>query len=170
MRYNIIRYFTAVILIFFFGSPIFADTVLKDEITIDDGKIISTIVRTIKKMDKFPYKKGMWWGQFQKKPRKELEIISDIEITIGKESVTVPLSAYSNLADPRSIKILKKIDKIYLVISGGGEGTGYKARLEIMKFKHLKGYYVGKKKVFDRVFADDAWEETDYKFNEGNGR
>ena len=88
-------------------------------------------------------------------------IVRSVSITAGKQSVHVPLSAFSDLANAEEVAVQPTKNGYMLVIKGGEASTAYQAELE------FDGEFLLRRKVFHREFPTVAWEETTYSFNRG---
>lgn len=98
-----------------------------------------------------------WGGDDLTPPR---WIVGGIKITRGKEQLYVPLSAYADLGEPRSLVAEPGKDGSFtLTLKGGDAGGSYSARLEFNNGE------LASRKVSSGEFPKDAWEETHYTFN-----
>lgn len=85
--------------------------------------------------------------------------VLDVAAKIGKESVFVPLSAYSDLANPSEIALVEQGKIHVLIIKGGDASTAYKASLS------FKDGNIFARRVESGEFPDEVHEETTYHFN-----
>lgn len=102
----------------------------------------------------------MWGGDEFEPPRR---IIRTIILTRNSQNLYVPLSAYADLGDPTHIT-LDRFHKhgFRLTIIGGDAAGSYRAYL------NFKGDEIISKKVVSGEFPNEAWEETNYSFNNLN--
>lgn len=103
------------------------------------------------------------WGAENACPR---NIISALEINISGESAFVPLSAFADLGNPRTVKIESRRGKgqFAVVLTGGDAATSYSVMLE------FRGNLLSERVVRHGEFPEQSWEKTIYKFNIGNRR
>lgn len=118
--------------------------------------IVAT-VKAIKKGVLFPYE-GTFWGQDVGYVVPEV-IIVKVSVSVAGNAIPIPLSAYSDLADPTSIVLEKTINGFLLKIHGSQTGSAYVATL------YFNGNNLLKRQVAYAEFKDDISEETIY-FNE----
>ena len=81
------------------------------------------------------------------------------KILIGNKKVFVPLSAYSDLANPSNLVLKTNQNSFNLIIYGGDAGCSYKAELL------FENSYIKARKVSHEEFPDEVWEKTEYHFN-----
>jgi len=131
-----------------------------------NGELVSIVIETTKILDNYPYKSG-WWGVGESE--KPQNIISNVKVTVGKNNVTIPLSAYSDLANPYKVLFETQSNKFKIIIFGGDSATSYQAKLvfEQLSSKETRIKY---RKVFHSEFSDEVWERTDYSFIVDDGR
>jgi hypothetical protein len=118
-----------------------------------NGKAIKVTV-TLKEQ---PFEKaihGRYWGVYEND--KLITLIDSFEVVIGKETISIPVSAYADLAHIGGnvyLGILK--DEYKIRIPGGGDASGYQAIFTI-KNNHLinREIYLGEfsNKVYKTVF------------------
>lgn len=120
-----------------------------------DGNPIKIEVRTTKYSQSFPYREGFSWGADDIFP--PTSVITSIKgRIIGAGDIFVPLSAYSDLADPFILSLENTPKGFRLVITGGDAGCSYAATLV---FENID---IQRRKVVHGEFPDEAWEETVY--------
>jgi hypothetical protein len=84
-------------------------------------------------------------------------VVSGISAKHGGESLYVPFSSYSDLADPWQIQLARTTDTVELVIHGGSGGLAYIATLTFQNGKHLV-----RRKVASLEMPRDVYEVTNY--------
>ncbi len=101
------------------------------------------------------------WGAENTCPR---NIINALEIKDSGKSVFIPLSAFADLGNPRTVRIesRKGNDQFAVVLIGGDAATSYSATLE------FRDSLLIERVVRHGEFPDESWEKTSYKFNIGN--
>lgn len=104
-----------------------------------------------------PFKEGFRWGGEDSVAPATL--ITSVAVQIGAEKLFVPLSAYSDLGDPRQISLKPNAAGFELTIAGGDAGVAYNA---VLIFE--KGWLM-RRRVTHGEFPDQAWEETQYAYN-----
>ena len=82
--------------------------------------------------------------------------VGTIEVTRHGKQVWIPLSAYADLGQPRTLDFLSVTQGLGFVIRGGETGTGYEARF------YLKKGALSRRRVELGELRDDVWEETRY--------
>lgn len=100
------------------------------------------------------------WGAENRCPK---TLISAFEVKADDKSIFVPISAFADLGNPRTVRIEPGKDKgnFAVVIVGGDAATSYSARLE------FKNNFLAKRLVKHGEFPEESWEETIYKFKGG---
>ncbi len=96
------------------------------------------------------------WGAL---PNDVAPVTTDLLIKNGEIKVSVGASAFLDLARVEQLRFEDRNGVRFLIIEGGGDGTGYRAELEIRKNE------VVRRKVSSSTFPEDAYEETFYKYN-----
>jgi hypothetical protein len=84
-------------------------------------------------------------------------VVSGISATLGDDSLYIPFSSYSDLADPWRTELIRKTDAVELVIHGGSGGLAYIAVLTFKDGKHLV-----RRKVASVEMSRDVYEVTNY--------
>jgi hypothetical protein len=151
---------TIIFIILVFPSSFHFEEFIKDKIDIknklSDGTLINIKIQRGSILSNFPYKGAfMWGGDIDELPQ---TVILTIDIKLGKEKIYIPLSAYSDLGDPKQVSLVKELHSIKLIIRGSDAGGSYKA---ILVFEN--GYII-RRKVMHMEFPDEVWEETVYSF------
>lgn len=84
-----------------------------------------------------------------------------LTVIVGVQQIYIPLSAFIDLGDPRSIQLepRKKKGRFAITIRGGDAATSYTATLELDKNQVLE------RVVRHGEFPSQSWEKTTYKFN-----
>lgn len=103
------------------------------------------------------FKEGFRWGGEDATAPPTL--IASIVVRSGTDKLFVPLSAYSDLGDPRRISLKPTAAGFELAIAGGDAGVAYNA---VLVFE--KGWLT-RRRVAHGEFPDEAWEETQYAYN-----
>jgi hypothetical protein len=85
--------------------------------------------------------------------------IQNVVAKLGNESVFVPLSAYSDLANPSKIDLIRQGKVHVVVIRGGDASTAYTTRIR------FKAGVVLDRSVASGEFSREVHEETKYHFN-----
>jgi hypothetical protein len=98
------------------------------------------------------------WGAEDTCPK---TFISALEVKAGDKPIFIPISAFADLGNPRTVRIepCKEKNCFVVTIVGGDAATSYSARLE------FKNNLLIKRLVRSGEFPKDSWEETIYKFN-----
>ena len=89
-------------------------------------------------------------------PKLGQRIISGMEVSLGNEKLMLPLSAFSDLCDPRSLTIKAIKLGFEISVKGSDAGGSYVAHL------FFKGTHLSRRKVISSESPDNAWEETVY--------
>ena len=97
------------------------------------------------------------WGAENTCPK---TFISAFQVKAGDKSIFVPISAFADLGNPRTVRIepCKEKNCFIVVVVGGDAATSYSARLE------FKNNFLIKRLVRHGEFPSESWEETIYKF------
>lgn len=103
------------------------------------------------------FKEGFRWGG--EDPAAPPTLITSVVVRSGADKLFVPLSAYSDLGDPRQISLKSSAAGFELAIAGGDAGVAYNA---VLVFE--KGWLI-RRRVAHGEFPDQAWEETQYAYN-----
>jgi hypothetical protein len=127
-----------------------------------DGSPVNIKVWSKKINSTYPYEKAFLWGGDyfgEKKIIMPKSIISKIDIKVRNEKIIVPLSAYSDLGNPKLVLFERTKQGFKLIIEGvGGEETAYKAILE------FSGENIQRRRVMLKLFSQEVWQETVYSF------
>ena len=121
-----------------------------------DGVDIKVSVKT-RKTDDSPYKEGFRWGGEGSSAAPTM--ITLVVVQRGAERLFVPLSAYSDLGDPRKIFLKSRTVGFELDIFGGDAGVAYNATLI------FENGWLIRRRVAHGEFPDEAWEEPQYAYN-----
>jgi hypothetical protein len=97
----------------------------------------------------------LWWGTDLTSPN---EVVADLRVTVAREPVVIPFSAFSDLAEPRVIRVLDTTAGFSLEIEGSDAAGAYRATLEFV------GNRVARRRVVSREFPDERWDEFLYSF------
>ncbi len=103
------------------------------------------------------FKGGFRWGG--EDAMAPLSLITSIVVQSGADKLFVPLSAYSDLGDPRRLSLKTSAAGFELVIAGGDAGVAYNA---VLVFEQG---WLTRRRVAHGEFPDEAWEETKYAYN-----
>ncbi|TFZ05533.1 hypothetical protein EZ313_02340 [Ramlibacter henchirensis] len=88
------------------------------------------------------------------------ESIGGIMVEQGGKRQIVPLSAFADLAEPRTIRLIGKTPRSFILqISGGDAATSYRANLR------FENGALKTRRVESGEFPADANETTKYRFN-----
>ena len=96
-----------------------------------DGTTVKAELRTMKVTPKYPYKHAFMWGGDETAVPKT--VITAIDVRIGNEKIFVPLSAYSDLGDPRQTSLENMEHGFKLIITGGDAAVSYKRCLYLTR-------------------------------------
>lgn len=118
-----------------------------------DGATFVVTVSVVKWRNE-PYKNAQLWGAWGKTPT---TVIAVVAASRNKESLDVPFSSYSDLADPHTAELRLNGNNVELQIGGGSGGDSYRAVLVF-----TKGKYLSSRQVVDSEMPKDAREETKY--------
>ena len=133
----------------------------KANITLGTSDVVNVVVESIELPTEFTYRKAYMWGGDDTTPPKT--IIKAITISSKGESIFIPLSAYSDLGNPRKISLSKlAVRGFRLLIIGGDAAGSYQAMLD------FKANEISRRRVVSGEFPIEVWEETTYSFNHLN--
>lgn len=124
----------------------------------NDGTIITTKISSIPMPTEYPFKTAFQWGGDHLEPPKF--VIGAITASKGDKQLFLPLSAYSDLGNPRLASLVVTADGARLKIVGGDAGGAYDA-VFTFDASGLK-----ERRVSSREFPNRAWEETKYSYND----
>ena len=105
---------------------------------------------------------GWMWGSEQECPRK---MISTLTVKMDKKVIFVPVSAYGDLANVRSISIKPIRGGFEVDFAGGDAATSYHSALQFERGSTPELTVLRTRIVRSGEFPDEAWEETRYHFN-----
>jgi len=112
----------------------------------------------------YPYRDALSWGWDAETaaPKTPVRIIRSLHLTAAEKEIPVPLSAYSDLCNPREISV-ERLSPTSLRVSivGGDAGAAYRAVLD------FRSGEIVKRRLIDLEFSDSSWEETTYSFFRG---
>lgn len=89
-------------------------------------------------------------------PKSGQRIITGMDVYLGNEKLMLPLSAFSDLCDPRVVTIKAIKLGFEIGIKGSDAGGSYEARLV------FKGTHLSRRKVASSESPGNVWEETTY--------
>ena len=119
---------------------------------------VSISVETIEIPNGYAYSKAYMWGGDETSPPKT--IIKAITVLRNDQTVFIPLSAYVDLGNPRTIALEKLPARGFrLTIRGGDAAGSYSAMLDFKKAE------ISRRKVVSGEFPKEVWEETTFSFN-----
>jgi hypothetical protein len=121
-----------------------------------DGKKLRIQIKVSPYSSSFPYRSGWRWGVEGGEPR---TVLTRLAVYLGQEPLFIPVSAYADLSNVRTVSLQVRGKGYVITIAGGDAAGSYRAELQ------FEGAYVRKKKVVHGGFPDQAWEETTYAFN-----
>jgi hypothetical protein len=104
-----------------------------------------------------PFRDGFRWGG--EGTQAPVSLMTLIVVQVGPDKLYVPLSAYSDLGDPRRVSLNPAPLGFELLVSGGDAGAGYTA---VLVFE--KGWLT-RRRVTHGEFPKQVWEETRYAYN-----
>lgn len=133
-----------------------SDGITRLSITLSNGKNVVVVLQQTKLSESFPYKHGMLWGADDM--RLPQSILTLIDVQIGKDQVFIPVSAYSDLGEVKSVSLNTITHGFCLQLHGGDTAASYDAMLT------FKYDYLHSKKVTLREFPRQRWESTAYSF------
>lgn len=151
--------FLAILELSYARSSDFIDNTIQLSGQTNSGVSINITVRREKFSSTSPYNYRFSWGTELANPR---FLTTSVEIKVGGENVFVPLSAYSDLTNPRNATLEPMQNGLRLIIKGGQAATSYKAELTFEK------NFIRRRKVTHGEFPSVAWEDTEYSFNVGD--
>jgi len=105
--------------------------------------------------------RAMWWGTDLTEPN---EVVTDLRITVAGEEIVIPFSAFSDLAEPRAVRIIETTMGFSLDIDGSNSAGAYRATLEFV------GNRIARRHVASRAFPNERWDEFVYSFVPDDGR
>ena len=127
------------------------------------GDTVVTVVARIRAGGSCSNPKDWVWGSDRECPRK---VIAALTVKIDKKAIFVPVSAYADLANLRSIAVKPTRDGFEVDIGGGDAATSYSATLHFKRDLTPEPAALSTRTVRSGEFPDDAWEETRYHFSE----
>jgi len=158
----IIRLLFIAIIILFSALPLsasgeeFKKDIIKLSDRLTDGTPIKIEIRKSNISSQSLYSHAfMWGGDEITMPKK---VITGLDVLSGTEKIYVPLSAYSDLGDPRQVSLERKQKGFQLIIQGGDAASSYKG---VLVFSNEN---IESRKVTHGEFPDEVWEETRYSF------
>ena len=122
-----------------------------------DARVVCANLRT-EPVSKTLHRKGYRWGGEDVEPPRAL--VSQLTVVVGGQDVFVPLSAFADLGNPRTVEVKVTRRGFDLIISGGDASASYRALLT------FEGRTLARRKVQHGEFPNEAWEETQYRFNQ----
>ena len=117
-----------------------------------DGSLVEVVVQKENLGTQYPYRHAFIWGGDESLMPKT--VITALRIEIGTNSIVTPLSAYSNLGDPRLVSLEKMQSGFKIIIVGGDAAGSYEAVL-LYSMDHILN-----RKVVHGEFPSEVWEET----------
>lgn len=93
-----------------------------------------------------------------------MRVTDKLSVALNGKEIFVPLSAYVDLGDPRALSVEVNGDEFVIKIAGGETGESYIASITV------RDGWIASRRVSSRTFPQEAWEETRYKYNLGDGR
>lgn len=121
------------------------------------AKVVCATLKT-EPVNKTLDRKGYRWGGEDVEPPKAL--VSQLTVVVDGWDVFVPLSAFADLGNPRTVEVKVTRLGFHLVILGGDASASYRVLLA------FEGRKLASRKVQHGEFPNEAWEETRYKFNQ----
>lgn len=142
------------------NSSVFRQGIAQVNVYTGDKVLVKANVYSERYSSQLPLKYQFGWGTDQSGKIPPKYIVSLVEMIWGNESVWVPLSVYSDLTEPEKIELQVDHNNIILIIYGSDAGGAYQAELV---FENAEIKY---RKVSSGEFPDQAWEKTEYHFND----
>jgi hypothetical protein len=112
------------------------------------------VVVTVASQDTSSVWSGRMWGGEQSEPT--ARHVAEIKIAWTDSAVWVPLSAYADLGDPRSIEFVEAAKGISFTVRGGDTSTYYAAQFFVERG------VLKRRRVSLAEFPDEIWQETTY--------
>jgi hypothetical protein len=128
------------------------------ELFVESGQVkVKVLVASAQESQPCKAASSWRWGAENTCPK---TFISALEIKVGGKSIFVPISAFADLGNPRTVRIepCKEKNCFVVVVVGGDAATSYSVRLE------FKNNLLIKRIVRHGEFPKESWEETIYKF------
>ena len=121
-----------------------------------DGHYIEISVKT-SDAKIMPYREGFRWGG--EEAEAPATLVTLIVVQRDAKKLFVPLSAYSDLGNPRRVYLKGSVSGFEVRIAGGDAGTAYNASLV------SDNEFLVRRRVTHGEFPGEAWEETHYAYN-----
>lgn len=147
------------------SPPLFADDVLhtvnpggSSELSCKDvnGARINLTVTQLQLDSSYPYRAALLWGgDIGSLP---MSIVSAIRIQTDKRTIFVPLSAYGDLGDVKSVSCNPIPRGFRMSLHGGNTAASYDATL------YFERGFLVRRDVRLRELPDERWEKTTYAF------
>ena len=132
-------------------------TFLKKDMLLKSGAKVSVGVSISKYVVENPmYSEPLWWGTELVPPK---TFIKELSVHVDENICWIPLSAYSDLVNIKSVDLRILNEGFNIIIDGGDTATYYKA---VLSFDN-EGYLL-RRMVYNPSFPDEVWEETNYSF------
>jgi hypothetical protein len=120
------------------------------------GVPIAVTVTQLKLSESYPYRDALLWGgDVGRLPQ---SVVSGIQIQKNHESVFIPLSAYSDLGDVKSVSFEAVTRGFRVSLRGGNTAASYDATL------FFEGRVLTGREVRLRELPDERWEKSTYGF------
>jgi hypothetical protein len=132
------------------------------ELFFESGQVRTTITVTSLPASQPCKAAASWiWGAENTCPD---TVVGALEVKVAGEPIFVPLSAFADLGNPRSVRIESRKGKgrFAIILTGGDAATSYSATLE------FRDNLLSERVVRSGEFPDQAWGKTLYKFNTDN--
>jgi len=129
----------------------------KKDVLLKSGAKVSVSVSVSKYVVEDPmYSEPLWWGTELVPPK---TFIKELSVHVDENICWIPLSAYSDLVNIKSVDLRILNEGFNIIIDGGDTATYYKA---VLSFDN-EGYLL-RRMVYNPSFPDEIWEETNYSF------
>lgn len=129
-------------------------------ISLPNSVSVKASIVTVELPREYIYSDAFRWGGDNHQPPKF--VVKEIKVARNGHEIFIPLSAFSDIGEPRHIKleaVPKSQSNFRLIIRGGDAGGSYSATLE------FKDDDILLKRVASGEFPKVAWEEIHYSFN-----
>lgn len=107
-------------------------TNIEAKLELGKGKVVVVSMDTVAFSSTTPQIAAKRWGCDYDLPNPSARIVSSMNISVNNERIWVPLSAFTDLCDPRQVKITKTKDGFAVTIIGSDAGGAYKAVLKFV--------------------------------------
>jgi len=110
------------------------------------------------------YKLAYFHGAHENGLSESDELVAELNVQYGNQSVNVPPSVYRDLANIYKVDFETTTERISLLLSGGDASSSYIAVVQFV------GSSIIARKVSSRNFPDEAYESTAYSYTMDEGQ